>query len=166
MKPRFFLVQSRSRRVAPCDTSKLYEGAEIKPITVSKRVLKSRVRRNEIDHFLQLFRIGLPAYKTKVNCRDGEGEIITYHSFLNRIFFVPIQMLIALNLLFLALASVGILVGFIELPEGDFTDLVGVMVSVAIAFLTFLFVMKFVAQFFARKSFQVIGDEVAAWLSA
>ena len=166
MKPRFLLVRSPLRKITRCDQSKLDAQSELKPITVSKRVLKNRISKDGIDHFLQLFGLKILAYRTSVKCNKGLGEMVTYHSFLNRLFFIPIQVLIALNTVFLIIGGIGILAGAIDFPDGEFDNFVGVTAAVAIIFWAFLFVMKFVGQFFARKSFRTIGDEVERWLSA
>lgn len=164
VKSRLLLVKSRARKVRGCDPSRLDGGRGLKPIVIRRFVYKNRVTKTGINHSLQFFGLSIPAFRTTVHFQGGDAEIVTYHSFLNGFWYIPVQILFAFIFLTIVIDAMLLLIGVITMPIAEFLAMVGLMVFTAIGMWAFAVVFKFLAQFIARNSFKIIGDAVEAWL--
>lgn len=166
MKPMFLLVKSPARKIGSFNQSKLRNNGGFDSITLSKRKYQNHIDTNSISHFYQLFHINLLVYKTQVKYDGQHREFVTYLSLLNRVIYIPAQILIALCYFFVVAGTIGSVSGYINLEKTVFPKLLVILTIFSIIFYIYLFIMKIIFQFFARKDFNKIGNEVELWLQS
>ena len=161
----FILIHSPKHTVRKGNLRKLRKGDKLGVVTAFFTRLYGHVNSpEEVIHRVSFFGLMLPLYRTTVYCRANHCELTTYNLIYNRVFYIPAQVFIALNLVGILLSSVfftvGLLFGLTGMTIEQFLFMVSLFLVSAVAFVLALFLLKLVTEFFSRPHFRVIRKSI------